>query len=460
MISEIFEYYYTNNMYPERLKPLTREELSEGMLNDTIDKYLSLIKELYDSFFYDVNIQFEPLKPELRHQKYTKQSQVYNSLINHLFKNDAISDTAYVELHETMPIEFNFTERPDNPLIYVCDSLDDFRLAFELSILESDEHVNLSNLYLMDRYGYYICGRPNILQKKWITSSDLCIYRAEDLHQSPVCEEISYWEARQLLSRIQQDMKHNADEQTHLDADFCKSKNSHLNSISSLQKSTYKSPKNIAEWYTIKRALEVEGERLFCLEHEIKGIFEGMKKPENTAGSAASLYIYKGKIVCHHQKHPIVPATAILQNKYDKEIQIDIEYCPKCKRYMINHTSFEHYRERYGILIGKLRMITSNGAGGEFDLALESPLKLCGYNVSQTDGLSTATRQFILAKIIHDGIMSKLEVIRYLEHFINMNGSKKGNSLAVEKWYEDLDFVHNYDIIIQPTVYITTIKEY
>lgn len=460
MINEIFEYYYTNNMYPERLKPLTREELSKGMTNDAIDKYLSLVKELYDAFFYDVNTRFEPLKPEIRHQRYAKQSQVYNSLINYLFKNDAISDAAYIGLHKTIQIEFNFTKRPDNPSLYVCDSLDDFRLSFERSIIENDEYVDPCNEYLSDRYGYDICVRPDTPAKMWITSSDLCIYRAEDLEQSPDCEEISYWEARQLLSRIQQDMKHNADEQSRLDTDFCKFKNTHLSYISSLQKSTYKAPRNIAEWYTIKRALEVERERLSCLELEIKSIFEGMKKPEHTAGSGTSLYIYKGKIVCHYQKHPIVPATAILQNKYDKEIQIDIEYCPKCKRYMINHTSFEHYRERYGILIGKLRMITSNGAGGEFDMALESPLKLCGYNVSQTDGLSSATRQFILAKIIHDGIMSKLEVIHYLEHFINMNGSKKENSLAVEKWHEDLDFVHNYDINIQPTVYITTIKKY
>lgn len=460
MISEIFEYYYTNNMYPERLKPLTREELSKGMTNDAIDKYLSLIKELYDAFFYDVNTQFKPLKPEIRHQRYTKQSQVYNSLINHLFKKNAISDTAYIELHETMPIDFNFTERPDNPSLYVCDSLDDFRLAFERSILENDEQVNLIYEYLSDRYGYYVCARPDIPAKQLVTSSDLQIIRFEGAIQDWHSVELSYWEVQQLLRSIQRDIKHNTDEQTSLDTQFCNSQQSRTKYIYSLQKSTYKAPRNIAEWYTIKRALEMEKERLSCLELEIKSIFEGMKKPEHTAGSGTSLYIYKGKIVCHYQNHPIVPATAILQNKYDKEIQIDIEYCPKCKRYMINHTSFEHYRERYGILIGKLRMITSNGAGGEFDMALESPLKLCGYNVSQTDGLSSATRQFILAKIIHDGIMSKLEVIHYLEHFINMNGSKKENSLAVEKWHEDLDFVHNYDINIQPTVYITTIKKY
>ena len=63
------------------------------------------------------------------------------------------------------------------------------------------------------------------------------------------------------------------------------------------------------------------------------------------------------------------------------------------------------------------------------DLAFASPLKLCGYSVSQSKGLTQATRQYILAKIIYDGIMSKLDVIRYLEHFINLNGSKLENSI-------------------------------
>lgn len=130
------------------------------------------------------------------------------------------------------------------------------------------------------------------------------------------------------------------------------------------------------------------------------------------------------------------------------------------KRYMLNYTSYEQYRERHGLLIGKLKMISGNGAGGEFDMAAESPLKLCGYNVSQTGGLATGTRQFLLAKIIHDGIMSKLDVIHYLEHFINMNGAKKENVLALEKWSDDLDFVHKCDKNIQPKVYIGKIKRY
>lgn len=91
-------------------------------------------------------------------------------------------------------------------------------------------------------------------------------------------------------------------------------------------------------------------------------------------------------------------------------------------------------------------------------MASESPLKLCGYNVSQMGGLSTATRQFLLAKIIHGGIMTKLDVVHYLEHFINMNGAKK-KVLALEKLCDDLDFVHKYNKNTQPKVYIDTIRK-
>ena len=186
---------------------------------------------------------------------------------------------------------------------------------------------------------------------------------------------------------------------------------------------------------------------------QIGSIFETMEKPTDGVGAGATLYIYKGNILCHKNNHPLVPATAIIHDELDRELELDVEYCPVCNRYMLSYTSYEQYRERHGLLIGKLKMISLNSFGGEFDMASESPLKLCGYNVSQAQGLSASTRQFLLAKIIHDDIMKKTEVIHYLEHFINMNGAKKENALALEKWCEDLDFVHSYNKNIQPKVY-------
>lgn len=457
MITNIFEFYYTMKMYPVRLKPLTKEELRRGMTDDVIEKYFSFIKKLYDAFFFDVNVDSSLLSKEEQDRKWMDCEKAYKEIIKFLFVHDAISDDVYCELHESMPIEFNFTEHPGIPKKYISDSLEDFRLDFEFSLVESDEWIDLSDNYLNERYGYSVCVQPNI-PNGHVKASDLQVIRFEDKSPGIKSVEASYWEVLQLLNKVHRDMEKNAEEQKLLDDIFCKSKNASY--IDSLKKTIYGRPKNATEWYAMKRAYEREYGYLWLIDDRISQIFETMDKPADGVGFGATLFIYKGNVLCHKHKHPLVPATAIIHDKQDREIELDVEYCPVCKRYMLSFTSYEQYRERYGVLIGKMKMISSNGYDGEFDMASESPLKLCGYNVSQSAGLTTATRQYLLAKIIHDGIMSKIEVIHYLEHFINMNGAKPENALALEKWSEDLDFVHRYNKNIQPIVYIEQIQKY
>ena len=446
-------------MHPVRLKPLTKEELGIGMTDDVVEKYFSLIEELYDAFFFDINAEFIPLTKEERHESLKVRENTYKDIIKLLFMHNAISDDVYCELRKTMPIEYNYIEHPSIPKKYIGDSLEDFRLAFEYSLVESDEYIELSDDYLDDRYGYKICVRPNT-PKGWINSSDLQVIRFEGSHTDVNSVEASYWEILELIKSVRQDIEKNAYEQKLLDDIFCKIKGANYSYIDSLKKTIYGRPKNADEWYTMKRALEREYDYLWRIDDRISRIFENIEKPNDGVGFGATLFIYKGRVFCHSHNHPLVPSTAIIHDKLDREVELDVEYCPICKRYMLNYTSYQQYRERYGLLIGKLKMISGNGSGGEFDMASESPLKLCGYNVSQSDGLSTAIRHFLLAKIIHDGIMSKLEVIHYLEHFINVNGVKLENALALEKWCEDLDFVHKYNKSTQPKVYIEQIKKY
>lgn len=458
MLTNIFEFYYTINMHPARLKPLSKEELGRGMPHDVVEQYLSLVEQLYNAYAFEVNAEFVPPNEEEHRQKILKRDQIGNSIIKLLFKYDAISDDTYCELRKVMPIEFNFMEHPSIPGKYVSDSLDDFRLAFEYCLVESDPNCDLRDDYLDDRYGYRVCVRPNT-PNGFVKSSDLCVIRFEGTAGNMHSVEASYWEVKQLLKAIRRDMEYNSEAQKRTDEVFRKEKTLKHNFSTSFHKKLYGTPKNISEWYTIKRALEVEASNLWSVEDEISRIFETMEKPNDSVGFGATLYIYKGNIICHKDKHPVVPATAVIHDAQDRAVELDVEYCPICKRYMLNYTSYEQYRERHSLLIGKLKMISS-GIGGDFEMASESPLKLCGYNVSQAEGLSTATRQFLLAKIIHDGIMSKVDVVHYLEHFINMNGAKKENVLALEKWCDDLDFVHKYNKNTQPQVYIGKIKKY
>lgn len=172
------------------------------------------------------------------------------------------------------------------------------------------------------------------------------------------------------------------------------------------------------------------------------------------------LHIYKGNIVCHRSTHKIIQAIAVLHNKTDNEIELNVEYCTECKKFILEYTAFEQYRNRYGVLVGNFRMVVNGEFDGEYDLAEESPLMLSGYNVSQRDGYTSRERYYILARIIHDGIMEKGDVIRYLSYFIRKNGAKRGNELALSKWEEDLAFVQDYDINTQPRAIISDIKKY
>lgn len=172
------------------------------------------------------------------------------------------------------------------------------------------------------------------------------------------------------------------------------------------------------------------------------------------------LYIYKGQIRCKREGHEIISATAKLFGRRDNEIVLNVEYCNRCKKHLLEYSVYEEYRKKYGVIIGNLKMNSSGRANGEYDLAAESPLKLTGYSVGQKEGYTSKERQYILAQIIYNHIMTKQEVIKYLSYFIKMNGARLGNENAVSKWREDMQFVQNYNIDSQPSTIIREIKRY
>lgn len=172
------------------------------------------------------------------------------------------------------------------------------------------------------------------------------------------------------------------------------------------------------------------------------------------------LYIYKGNIRCHRFGHNIIQATAVLHNKTDVKFELNVEYCTDCEKFILEYTIFEEYRKNFGNLIGNFRLVTNGDFNNDYTIAQESPLMLSGYTVNQQDGFSSNERHYILARLIHDKIMSKGEIIRYLSYFIRKNGAKSGNEIALSKWQEDLDFVQKYNINIQPRVIISDIRKY
>lgn len=79
-------------------------------------------------------------------------------------------------------------------------------------------------------------------------------------------------------------------------------------------------------------------------------------------------------------------------------------------------------------------------------LAQESILMQHGYTVSQTEGLSTARRQKILAVLIDNKILTKSDIISYLDFFISQKKSNHMYEKAITKWQNDREFVAEYKI--------------
>ncbi len=77
-------------------------------------------------------------------------------------------------------------------------------------------------------------------------------------------------------------------------------------------------------------------------------------------------------------------------------------------------------------------------------LAQESILMQFGYTVSQEEGLSASRRQKILAVMIDNKVLSKSEIISYLDFFISQRHYQSKFELAISKWEMDREFVRGY----------------
>lgn len=116
----------------------------------------------------------------------------------------------------------------------------------------------------------------------------------------------------------------------------------------------------------------------------------------------------------------------------------------------------------YNFLPIHFEMVNHNGDFFiEHDVRAEaSPLMLCGYSVSRKHNFSREYRHKVLERIICDGVLSKYEIMKYLDMFIRINGQKYNMDVAVAKWEDDLKFVREYNFDKQRIVRIDKIEAY
>ena len=172
-----------------------------------------------------------------------------------------------------------------------------------------------------------------------------------------------------------------------------------------------------------------------------------------------TLYICKGLITCHKKKHSVESATGLLWGKNDTVIKLNTNYCPQCKKHFLSYNEYLHYRKIYGVLLGNFKITNGSFDSPDYDMAEESPLHLCGYSVNQTENLTTNERHEILQYLIDSKILSKPEIISYLNFFIRRNGKRENMQEAVCRWNQDIEWVRDYQINRQRYYAISNIQK-
>ena len=173
------------------------------------------------------------------------------------------------------------------------------------------------------------------------------------------------------------------------------------------------------------------------------------------------LYVSKSALSCERQGHSVEGATGSIVTLSGRTVNINVNYCSNCRRYFIGQREYEHYRDIYGPILGNFSFPGSvQSSSGTVTLSKESPLMMCGYNVRESDGLTSRERQLILANMIDRRILSKPRIIEYLQFFISWREGNPSMGNACDKWREDLAFVRNYEMDTQRRFSIGAVRRY
>lgn len=445
--------YFFRNIYEEafsletlRKTPCTIAELSNtGLTPQEIEEYFSLIKQLYGELYLESNrlIPAECVK--------CNATEVWKRLNDFCLQHSLTPEFASeggMHFEIDLPSElrfFNFICAEENcpGEIYIA-TLDDFRLVVEYCLAELTY-----DWYLSLRYNAHIrFSTDSNEDKKMLIRYDS--YTNEMVLLSE--DEVSF-----LQRKIQQDIT-DCERRT-----FIHNRNIPKRPINSTDPhDRWDWQSKCQEWYRTDIELQYEHDTLEEWAGIVSDIVEsGVHNGIRTDYPDDTLYVYKGQIKCQRDNHHIEQATAILMNRNGRDIELNVSHCLDCNKFFIHYDIYKRYREQYGCLLGNIRM-AKNGEfyGIGYDLAEESPLRLCGYSVSQKDGLSQAERQNIIASCIESGGMTKEAVIRLLRWFVEVNGNKRGNEIAFKKWCEDLDFALAYNTSKQEKFIAQKIERY
>lgn len=172
---------------------------------------------------------------------------------------------------------------------------------------------------------------------------------------------------------------------------------------------------------------------------------------------------------CIHQEHDIQDIKAVMKIAdnygHEKEVRLPAGYCPKCKMYFILDKTYETIKKN-GTPLCKVcdEKTYLSGNGNTYvngmQLAQQSILMQYGYNVSQQENLSDARRRKILSMLIDNHILTRNDIMNYLDFFVSQRKNIRTQQQAIRKWESDRDYISKYKSEKIPGVIVGTIKRY
>ena len=154
---------------------------------------------------------------------------------------------------------------------------------------------------------------------------------------------------------------------------------------------------------------------------------------------------------CRHNEHKlqnIEGLIRIMDRRGDiKEISVPAGYCPNCKIFFVMESTYQRLKQQ-GTLLCRISDeksylygdVSKNG----MRLAQESVLMQYGYTVSQEEGLSPLRRRKILSLLIDNGVLTKSDIISYLDFFVSQRKNQPRMERAIAKWERDREFISGY----------------
>jgi len=163
-----------------------------------------------------------------------------------------------------------------------------------------------------------------------------------------------------------------------------------------------------------------------------------------------SFYCHK-----HHGVTDMAGEVSILDRVGNvRNVLFPIAYCETCGLYFVLEATYQDLKKKGIVRCGITTLAEYEHIGElkEGKLNEVSPLRMWGYTVSKSEGYSDVQRQRILEDIIDYSVMSKDEVLSYLDFFMRLHYTN--SDWAVEKWKEDRDYIANYKLTSSKRVYV------